>query len=187
MKRALIFGRAQGVWDEVAAAHKLGAYDFIVGVGSAAVDYPNEIDDWVSFHSTLFPHWLGERAKKGFPPPRRLWSNKYTGSHVIERLAPGMPPLSYVWCEGGSSGRIAVEVAQHRLHCERIVLAGIPMDQERGQYDSTKPWTEAAAHREPWVRDVEKMRGIVRSMSGWTQTLLGGEPPTREWLTGEAT
>ncbi len=187
MRRALIFGRAQGVWDEIAEAHKLGAYDFIIGVGSAAVDYPHEFDDWVSFHATLFPHWLVQREHKRLPMPRRLWSSlHHRNIQVKERLGPGLPSVTYIHCDGGSSGYIAVEVARTKHLCERIVLCGIPMDPERAQYDSNdgRPWQEALKHRKVWEANAAQMQGIVRSVSGWTQQLLGGEPPTRDWLTG---
>ncbi len=183
MKRALIFGRAKGVWDEIDQARMLGAYDFIVGVGSAVLDYPHEVDDWVSFHATLFPHWLELRVKRGHPRPKRLWSSLHHRQSPVKERLPSGDIVRHIRCAGGSSGYTAVEVARTQLYCERIVLCGIPMDSERGQYDSVSPWQEAVKHRKVWEENAGKLMGSVRSMSGWTQQLLGGEAPTRDWLT----
>ena len=175
--KALVFGRGRGVWDEMAAAQKLAAFDCIIGVGSAAVDYSGPLDHWVSFHHSVFPEWAAARSRKGLPPARVYWSSVYRGSQSV-RLGAAYP-VRFVRQEGGSSGLIAVMVA-FELGAHRVVLAGVPMDGDYGQYDTKLPWKEALIHREIWRRDLHKLLGRVRSMSGWTQEQLG--TPTTEWL-----
>lgn len=187
MKTALIFGRAVGVWDEIDAALRLGSYDHVIGIGSAAVDYPGEFDCWVSFHANMFSHWIEKRGRRGFPAAKRFFSNTHKGMPVPARLArpefyPGLA-VEYVFCEGGSSGLIAVMAALKKLKAERVVLAGVPMDIERAGYDRVDtPWAEAIMHRQGWTMVEAELQGSVRSMSGWTQKFLGGLPPTKEWL-----
>ena len=177
--KALIIGRARGVWEEVAAAQAMTTFDATIVVGKAAIDYPGRIDHWVTFHTELFDVWEKVRRGRGFPDPTTYWSAIYKGR---PRNGPDRPGLRLVRCNGGASGMIGVVVALDELCVQRAVLAGIPMQDDRGHYDETKDWNEAAPYRTAWVEEANRMIGRVRSMSGWTMNLLGGEPPTREWL-----
>jgi hypothetical protein len=179
MKTALIFGRAKGVWEEVAAAKKLCKFTYTLAVGPVAIDYPGEIDAWVWFHTELFEDCALRRAKKGHPPARSYWSCQRQG--VVTPYHAGAPTVQTVkWNEGGSSGLVAIVVAQRALKVDRTVLAGIPMTAEGGQYDTPKSWVEAEKHRRPWEQNLPMLADSVRSMSGWTQELLGA--PTKQWL-----
>lgn len=182
MKRALIFGRSRGVWEDMARAQALGDYDLIIGVGSTGVDYPGKMDVWISFHAVFFDHWSQKRAAKGYPPCQEYWSSTHRGRPVPSRMpAPDSKiEVRYYYFQGGSSGLVATAIALDPLGCDRVVLAGIPMDPEAGQYDTDQPWTEALKHRQFWERDKDKLLGKVKSMSGWTREFLG--EPTREWL-----
>jgi hypothetical protein len=178
--RILIIGRAMGVWDEVRRAQALCDFDQTIVVNSAGCDYPGPIDHWASFHAHEFAKWSDLRRKRGYPDLRGQywcsrssprWEDKYTDL------------VSKVDCRGGSSGMIAVLVALELGKGDtRAMLAGVPLDPEAGHYDQQSEWKEASLHRKTWEQDADALRPYVRSMSGWTQGLLGA--PTREWLDG---
>lgn len=177
---ALIFGRAKGVWEELEQAKALGDFSVVIGVGGAAVDYPGVLHHWVSFHTDLFAHWVTKREGKGYPPAGEFWSCNYRNRPARVKTPV---PVSLVDCNGGSSGFIALKVALEKLDAHRVVLAGIPMTHEGGQYDTADQWTEAHKYRREWLEHLDMIKGRVRSMSGWTQEQFG--TPTREWLAEE--
>lgn len=174
--KALVIGAAAGVWEEIEAAKALAQFDIIVAVKRIGIEYPGEIDHWVSFHPEMFTgeDWLNKRRAKGFPYAKNYWASIYKGGI---RLNISFPPLQYVKCSGGASGLIGVRVA--RRFASKVVLAGIPMVAERGHFNKQGPWKEADTHRDAWVKAIE-LQDHVKSMSGWTAELLG--TPTKEWL-----
>lgn len=179
MTTALILGRAVTVWEEVAAAKALVDFDYVLVTGPVAVDYPDEIDAWVWFHTELFEDFAKRRARKGYLPVKSYWGSKFRG-----RVRPrGSIDVQYTsWGGGGSSGLLATMIALDHFKVDRVALAGIPMAALGGQYDSVKKWTEAVKHHPAWETALPKLQGRVRSFSGWTLEHLGGKPPTREWL-----
>ena len=183
MRRAIVIGRARGVWEEVAALREMAEFDATVVIGKVAIICPGEITHWVSFHASVLPKWAGERRANGYPDAASYWTSRYKG----KPLAPEVEslPLGRVACDGGSSGLIGVVVALEKIGADRVALAGIPMDNERGHVDEAKDWNEAQHYRSTWNVMLPRLLGKVRSMSGWTMNLLGGSPPTREWLMGE--
>jgi hypothetical protein len=173
--KVLIIGRAVNVWDEVAQAQKMTTFDQTIVVNTSGCHYPGQVDKWVSFHVSLLPEWAKLRSQCLFPPAKEYWSCKSQ-----ERLAPRCPlPLHFVDAEGGSSGMTAIMVAL-RTGGTKVVLAGIPMEQDRGGFDRNGPWFEADRHRVQWAPFLPEMMGRVRSISGWTMQTLG--PVTEEWL-----
>lgn len=179
MTTALIIGRGKGLWEEISAAQALTNFDFTLAVGPIAVDYPGKIDAWVWFHTEQFEDCALRRAKKGFPPVKEYWSVKYAG----RVRSKGETNISFLsWNGGGASGLVATVIALREFKADRVALAGIPMTKDGGQYDSKKPWAEAEKHRAAWTKNLPMLIGKVRSFSGWTLELLGGEPPTAEWL-----
>jgi hypothetical protein len=185
MTTALVLGRAESVWEEVAAAKALGPIDFVLVTGPIGVDYPDAVDCWVWFHEELFQEMALRRAAKGYLPAKSYWSVKYRG----KGRGPGFAgiPVSYLdWNEGGSSGMVAVMIALRHLEVDRVMLAGVPMTVDGGRYDDHQDWKEALAHQPSWENSLPLLMGKVRSFSGWTRELLGGEPPTAEWLAGKS-
>lgn len=175
--KVLIFGRARGVWDEIVSACALGKFDHVMAVGSVGIDYPHAIDSWVTFHFEQFPLWLVKRQNKGYPPAKLYWSSYFKSRGRQPTITPA---VKFVTCEGGSSGLIGVMAALDELAATRVVLAGIPMDADFGQYDTKVPWKEAVKHRVAWEKSLPKLQEHVKSMSGWTASLLG--TPTPDWL-----
>jgi hypothetical protein len=180
MKRALIFGRAQGTWEEFEQAKTLCDFDTIIGVGKAGCDYSGELHHWVSFHTDLMPHWIDVRERNGYPPAGQFWSCNYKGRSARYKSPV---PVTLVEVGGGSSGFVAVMVALEGLSINKVVLAGIPMTNAAGHYDETGDWNEAHKYQREWKEKVKVLEGRVKSMSGWTQELLGA--PTLEWLLEE--
>jgi hypothetical protein len=179
MKRLLVFGRAQGVWDEVSAAQQLCSFDGVIGVGSTAMAYPGPLTALVSFHAELFTFWAEQRAKQGFPPAEAYVSSMYKGGTTRRGQNPKFR-VQFVSCDGGSSGLIAAVAAVELFKANQVVLAGIPMVASRGQVDTGAVWREAMMHRLGWQNNLARIKDHVRSMSGWTQELLGA--PTPDWL-----
>src|ERR1044072_7898190 len=181
MKTALGLGRANQVFAEGEAAMKLGPIDYVLAGRAIAVDF-ERVDIWCWFHAELFPDFAERRAKKGFAPVKEYWTTTYHGRG--RGPVKGMDIKSIEWNMGGSSGMVATFIALDKLHCGRVMLAGIPMTPEGGRYDDGKPWPEALVQRGAWITHLEHMLGRVRSFSGWTLETLEGKPPTTEWLRG---
>lgn len=176
MTTALVVGRATTVWDDIAAAKQLGKIDLVLVTGPIAVEYPEEIDAWVWFHTELFEDYALRRARKGFPPAKSYWGAGYSGM-----IRSTNRDVRYSkWNGGGSSGLVAVMIALDEYKADKVVLAGIPMSAEGGQYDSSKLWHEAKAHRPSWSKSISRLRDKVKSFNGWTGDLLG--TPTSAWL-----
>ena len=180
MKRALVFGRAQGTWEEVAQAKELCNFDIVIGVGKAGCDYPHPLDHWVSFHTDLMPHWIETRERNGYPPAGQFWSCNYKGRSARYKSPV---PVSLVEVNGGSSGFVAAIVSLEALNVDKTILAGIPMTNKAGHYDEQGDWNEAHKYQREWKEKKDLLIGRVKSMSGWTQELLGA--PTLEWLNEE--
>lgn len=179
MSYAIVFGRAKGVWDEMAEFRRRFVScgdEVVIAVGKAGQDYPGRIDHWVSFHAELFEKWTTRRRHSNFPCISTYWTALARGrSRAAE--CNGFK-INQVVCEGGSSGLIGVRVAQ-AIGC-KIVLCGIPMEPEAAHYDEANPWNEALVHRKIWEQHIPELKDVVRSCSGWTQQVFG--PPTEEWI-----
>lgn len=111
-----------------------------------------------------------QRAEKGYPPAGQYWHARHRIGHM------GSLPIES-W--GGSSGMLCVRVALE-LGCNRIVLAGVPMEKMSRHYDDAKPWNEARQYWPAWEKAIPRFAGRVRSLSGWTRERLGA--PDEEWL-----
>lgn len=180
MKPALIIGRAACVWEDVFQANYiLSQFDpIVIAVNVAGRDADRRLDHWVSYHPELFPKWIEQRRTNGFPDGYQLWTSS-RGRRVTEwERKMG---LSLVDSEGGSSGMIALRVAL-QVGATHIILAGIPMENSYGQYDTGKNWDEAEMHSKTWEKLPPDIQARVRSMSGWTRRQFGY--PTELWLNG---
>lgn len=174
---AIVIGGAAGVWEDQREAYNLVAGDHFMRIACnhAIRDASFYIDHACSMHPDLMPKWIEARRAAGFPGPGQLWHPRHR-KPVLESRA--------IESWGGSSGMLCVVVALE-LGCDRIILAGVPMDKMAGHYDNPKPWMEARQYHSAWERALPRFAGRVRSMSGWTRQLLGA--PDREWLDGGST
>ena len=99
--KALIVGRAQGVWGEVTNAHLLTVFDLIICVNGAGVDYPGMFDCWVSYHGYYFPKWIKARRKK-HPQLARLDDIEFWTSTAGRKVPGEEKKLWREVVEGGS-------------------------------------------------------------------------------------
>lgn len=188
MKPALIIGRAGCVWNDIKGALGLfgqvgyaeSAYD-VIAINGVGCDLPFRIDHWVSFHAELFPMWMQNRRDNGYPfaypDGYQLWTSA-RGRHMTEWEKHYK--IRMVDCNGGSSGMVAVLVALE-IGAPKIVLAGVPLENEYGHYDKPGWWDEAHLHRVAWEKLAPEVKARIRSLSGWTKEFFGS--PKKEWLT----
>jgi hypothetical protein len=85
----------------------------------------------------------------------------------------------------GSSGLYAVQIALEEMGFDGAILAGCPMDAAGGTLCAHSEMSEAAKvdrFKPQWLRALPHIGARTRSMSGWTQKILGA--PDAEWLAG---
>ena len=176
---AMVLGGSVSVWDEVLVWEKLYGRQWdglIVAANDIGCHWPRDLDHWVTLHATKMPAWEKQRAAYGFPAGYVTWGRRHYDLQA--RVQP--------WA-GGCSGMLAVQVARW-LQCRKVVLCGLPMTAtphfaESLLHDPSKEWPEVGGHWRAWRRHLNKMRGLVRSMSGRTAEALG--TPTVNWLKGD--
>jgi hypothetical protein len=171
---ALVIGSANTLAEDKARALSLFEPDLVIGCNHAARDEPGRIDHWATMHPDLFKLWVPGREAQGLAPAGAYW-------HARHRIPWDGIESRPIESWGGSSGLLCVAVA-YELGCERIVIAGVPMHKHAQHYDIEKDWNEARQYWPAWERWEPRMRGRVKSMSGWTRNLLG--EPTQEWIDG---
>lgn len=172
--KALILGGAATIWDDFHAAIELFEPDVTIACNHIGRDWVGVVDHWATMHPDIRDRlWLKQRADKGLPPAGQLWHPRHRG------IWKGSKPIE-TW--GGSSGMLCVAVG-FELGIDKMVLCGVPMTKLMGHYDDPKPWMEARQYHNVWLRRAPQLQGRVKSMSGFTQELLGA--PTEDWLHGD--
>ena len=173
-KRCLVLGSANCLRDDLRRALAMGEFEGVVAAKHAGVEWTGELDAWVSLHPDRFQSLIAERAKKGSPPAQR---------HYGHQAYPGVcEAMDYKFKDqrrSGSSGLFACKVAID-LGFDRLVLCGIPLEKEFGRIDGKSHWNGATSFRQGFLEARPSLMGRARSMSGWTQLILGA--PTSEWL-----
>lgn len=180
MNLALVIGSAACVWDDIDAALDLATYDYTIAVKDAGIHYPGHIDLWCSLHPERFRKTdCHKRAQKGYPPARKLCGHKGGGGgpevhYRTEHRFDGQK-------HAGSSGLFAVKCGIELLPPEtRFVLAGVPMSIDMGHFYKAHNWADGRNYLNGWREAMPHIKDRVRSLSGWTQELLG--EPTPDWL-----
>jgi hypothetical protein len=143
------------------------------------MQFPKPFDFWVSFHPEKFADWITKRRSLGHPLPPVLVTARHRENLAAVKRDMGIP-IKFIDSWGGSSGLLSVTLALG-LGCQKIVLAGVPLDKREAHFDSPQAWAEASKYRAAWLAHRSEMKKRVRSLSGWTSEQLGG-PPTTEWL-----
>lgn len=173
---ALVLGGGEAVWDEVLAWEKEYGRQWdglVIAANDVGCHWPRYLDHWCTLHPEKMEPWLKTRARYGFSNGVQTWGRR---AQVLDHaLQP--------WA-GGASGMLAIQVAQV-LSCSRAVLCGMPMTPTPHFAESLvqtegKNWNAVAGHWRAWGRELVRMKGWVRSMSGRTQETLG--VPTLTWL-----
>ena len=181
MTRALVVGCADSVWNEVEAAQKLATFDAFYVVKMAGIHWDQGYFHWITLHPEYMTRYRAERTKINLPD-----SFEIVGP-LIDELGlhwehPCDRRVSYRWpnmTSSGSSGLFAVKVALDDGH-DRVVLAGVPMERDGNHFARGKTWTQRDCFADAWTQMASKIKPNVRSLSGWTQQLLGA--PDTEWL-----
>ena len=178
IRRALILGGANCVWDDVEAACKLGKFQAIVAVNDVGAEYPEHVDIWCSLHPDKLPAWAKQRADNGYRPAGMLvgHADKKSAGFLDETTPYQWPGMS----GSGSSGLFAVKVALEHGY-NRVVLCGVPME-KRPHFFKKEPWPQVDSFTAAWKTSINNYSEFTRSMSGWTAELLG--KPTKKWLAG---
>lgn len=172
MSAVLILGAAACLWDDLKA---LGHWDGdVMAVNRAGVHYSGQIAHWVTLHPEHLPEWIEARAVAFGPSEFTTWCQREGDD--VDNAVTDIGPY-------GSSGLFAVRIALQRLGYQRVVLAGMPIDDGPHFYDAggrrsgpTFEW-----YRPEWIKARHlEIRGRLRSLSGWTREKFGA--PDREWM-----
>lgn len=172
VKTALVLGDAACVREDAEAALKLFKPTVVAAANNIGIEWPGHLDYWFTLHPGACIDWPGivdatrRRVKAGRNKPQ-IWAHKAAGG--IDRHTPD-------W--GGSTGLLGCK-GLIEMGFERIVLAGVPMNTTPHFY-SNQPWRQVERYRQAWTRQLADLAPFVRSMSGWTQELLGAPDP--DWL-----
>lgn len=184
MKKALVIGSAECLFEDVRKAREIGAYDALFVVKMTGCIWPEPFDFWPSLHPEYFPGYEAERKKRGLPggyqtvaPPEKELNSIARGFPVNVRNTYLFPGLN----ASGGSGLYAAKCAID-FGFQRVVLAGVPMTTEK-HFARGKNWTQRDSFVKGWREALPLIKATVRSMSGWSRQLLGA--PTPEWLHGE--
>jgi len=181
MKTALVLGGASCLRADIEAY--AGPFQGVVACNEAGAEWDGALDAWVSLHPMNFigKGWIEKRSG---PPARRLlaheeskramWQDRYpAGIAFTDYRFPGQN-------RSGSSGLFAAKVALVDLGFDRAVLCGVPLTETPHFFDR-EDWRGAEGFRSSWLALPEEYRDRMRSMSGWTRTLLGApEIETKE-------
>lgn len=177
MSVAFVLGGANTLQDDLAAARELVTPDTIIACNDAGVDYEGELPHFCTLHTEKLINWMKIRESKGLPPPHNYWTSN-------TKFLPSGFNFRRVKSWDGSSGLLCISVAIE-LGFTHIILCGVPLEKKAAHYHDSNDWRDAPKYRAAWVKYLPHMKHSVRSMSGWTQKLLGA--PSVEWLYGSST
>lgn len=170
----LALGGAEGVWDDLAAARELAGDCHIAGVNEAAAAFAGKLEFMASLHPEKVEVWKRRRKQLG---------GNLNFLVVCPKGVNGFAPdciVQELW--SGSSGLYLAQVAVRLFGYRKVICCGMPLDENKHHFFDDKPWSAARQYQRGWKEAVEDptMRGRIRSMSGWTRSLL--EMPDRSWL-----
>ncbi len=166
----LVLGSAACLWADLACLPSgFITRSQVIAANWSAVAYLGRVDFWVSLHPDLLPGWIGRRCAQGGPD----------GFLTVAPIRPARVPVALVFPErwGGSSGLYAVQFALERLGAARVVLAGVPVDDQSYLHGAEPRFAVGAKlerYRDAWRRRAPSLRGKVTSLGGWSRELLGG-------------
>lgn len=170
----IVLGGAVGVWGELEVALTLDPSSKIIATNDAGVHCPRNIDAWATLHPEKFHDWQKTRCEYGRNTDYKSFSIDLT--HPWEKVKDK-------WA--GSSGLFAAQIALEHLGATGVILCGCPMTETgRHFFDKNNAWSDAEVYRKGFQAALPVIREKVRSMSGWTQELLGA--PSTHWLIGRA-
>ena len=185
VKNAIILGSAACMSEDFGYAKFVVGTNFdLWAVKYAGVVCPLPLKGWVSLHVEKFFPLIEERRKRGFPDAENLIVHRKQLDREIGKWTwPEGAQIQpdFQWGKTGNSGSSTLYAIRtlFDLGYEKIVLCGCPMDKsinhlERGGLER---FSKAAENfKTGWLEAMPKIKGRVKSMSGWTMQHLG-EPP----------
>lgn len=182
LKRAIVLGCSSNVWQEYEAALKLFEPDTVYCVKLAGVHWQGGRFNWVGLHPEFCDDYEAQRASNGYHSDYEIVAPLATevGTHGAKgRVSRRVSYLFKACTKSPSSGAYAAKVAIEDGH-DKVVLAGVPMVAEAGHFTRQADWKQCNTFLKGFEEYAPHFGGRVRSLSGWTQKLLGA--PTVEWL-----
>ena len=175
MDEALVVGSGCGVWEEYSLGAAAVTAPAIVAVNLMTLMLPL-VHHAVSHHAAAIIHLVHTR---------RAMASFMAGPVVQTHSSEFHAELDHVWRDlrdlGADSGLLAVQVAL-RLGAQRVVVVGIPLDQQGHFYDDPTTRTGGDDHtnyRHLWRKVVPELAGRVFGVRGFLRDLLGPPPPLR--------
>ena len=177
MTVAVVVGGARGVLKQYEQAVDLcadaGLPHVTLVVNDVITIFGGDVDHAVTLHADRLKDWLRERRDRGYSDPGMTWAQRQPRANNSPRVEKIVPE----W--GGSSGLYAVTIALLHLKLRKVILCGVPMDNQvhliRG-----RPWQNFGVFVKAWRSHREEIAPYVRSFSGWTAELFG--MPTQQFL-----
>jgi hypothetical protein len=176
VRTALVLGGAACLHDDLAAY--AGPIDGVVATNEGGIEWPGDLDAWVSLHPEFFPTWRGARAARGRSEAAAFYCHHTRAHSPSYVVATALELPGQIAGYSGSSGLLAAKVALVDLGFDRIVLAGMPLTPSP-HLSGRMTWTQGGGlhavdgFRQAWLQVDAEWRRRMRSMSGWTRTLLG--------------
>lgn len=188
MKRALIVGCGERVWQDVDEAMALCEWDGFYVCKLAGVHWQHEGHFvWPTLHPEFMDDFEKQRRERGLHQNYEIVAPLQTevGRHnwitKFRRTSFRFKGMT----ASGSSGLFAVKIAIEDGY-DRLVLAGMPMTKDphfsrRDQFGKPVPWKQRDSFLRGWEVARSHYKDKTRSISGgWTEETLGR--PTLEWL-----
>ena len=174
--RCLILASAKDVWQDLEAAKQLAEYDAVICVKRTGIVYNAPFFAWLTLHPEWQNDYNAQRLSRGFTLPERIIAHR-EGKGVTEVMAEHSFPE--MRGNSGASGWFAVKYA-YEIGFEKIVLCGMGFNKQAGRIDGKPQWEAANNYQGHIKPSFPRLKGIVKSMSGFTREQLGA--PTEEWL-----
>lgn len=165
----IVMGTSRNIWEDIHSLKNVPA-DFMA-INEIGLHFPGNLTHWSSLHHTDFQYWIPLRNQ---------------GSYIHTHCQQPGEGIATAWQISnemmglGTSGLWSCFVAL-ALGYERVILAGIPMDNTLRYYQPD--WYLQEKHEKldrndlhgAWERARDQVfNGKVRSMSGNTMSILGG-------------
>ena len=166
MSHAIVTGSARCLFDDLwALPPRVIADAIIIGVNRSPVFHGLRLDHWVSLH----PNYLHEYMVDRIRAHKHANQDYLTWAHICAKHFPVDCTLKELW--GGGSGLLAVQLALMVLEVDRVILVGMPIDDQPYVKALPRTWATTEGlkrYRAAWSLASIKLGRRIRSMSGWT-------------------
>lgn len=175
MKRALILGGAQSIWNDIEAALRIGEFDAAIVCNDIGAAWSGDIECWVTLHPENMAKLIQLREDRGYRPAKKLaYHEAMSGTPIPDIVTPYHWERSH---KSASSGIFAAKVAIELGF--KGVLCGVPLT-PTPHFNIARGWIYANDFLDGFAQAVPYIKDRIRSMSGHTMKVLGA--PTPEWL-----